>query len=207
MADLCRLADVHFSYGSERVLRGVDLGITRKAVWGMVGDNGSGKSTILKILAGILRPDSGCLYAPGGRPRIGYMPENCMWYPDQTGAQILRYFSKYSGADACEQKVLLKRVGLWPARDKKVGGYSKGMRQKLGMAQAISGNPNLLILDEPTNGLDPRSICDFYEILSESVALGMTVILSSHLLSELDGRITHVAHLSKGRISWNGSWY
>ena len=205
MSELCRLRDVHMGYGREEVLCGVELAISRGAIWGLVGDNGSGKSTLLKVMAGILRPARGWLEAPGDKPRIGYMPENCQWYPHMTGAQVLRYFARYSGAGIDEQEAILKRVGLWAARDKKIGAYSKGMRQKLGLAQAIAGDPELLILDEPTNGLDPRGIIDFYAILQERVAAGATVLLSSHLLAELDGRISHVAFLCGGRIVDSGA--
>lgn len=200
----CRLHSIRKRYGREEVLRGVDLGLEKGSIVGLVGDNGSGKSTLLKILAGILRPDAGALNAPTGRPRVGYMPENCQWYPYLTGAQVLRYFGRYTGATPAEQAEVLARVGLWEARDKKVRAYSKGMRQKLGLAQAISGAPDLLVLDEPTNGLDPHGIIDFYAILHERVAAGTTVILSSHLLTELDGRITHLALLYGGTIVTSG---
>lgn len=192
-------------YGREQVLQGVELAISRGAIWGLVGDNGSGKSTLLKILAGILRPDRGRLCAAGGKPQIGYMPENCLWYPYLTGAQVLRYFARYSGASDKAQQQILARVGLGEARDKKVGAYSKGMKQKLGLAQAIVGEPELLILDEPTNGLDPHGIVDFYKILQERVAAGATVVLSSHLLAELEGRISHIALLRGGRIAKSGA--
>ena len=202
--EFCRLRNVHMGYGREEVLHGVDLGLKRGSVVGLVGENGSGKSTLLKILAGILRPDAGTLQAPHGKPRIGYMPENCQWYPYLSGAQVLAYFARYTGASKEQTDQVLRRVGLWEARDKKVRAYSKGMRQKLGLAQAISGDPDLLILDEPTNGLDPRGIIDFYDILQERVAAGATAILSSHLLTELEGRITHIALLQGGRIATDG---
>lgn len=192
------------SYGREPVLTGADLAVGRSSIWGLVGDNGSGKSTLLKILAGILRPERGRFLAPQGNVRIGYMPENCQWYPHLTGAQVLRYFARYTGADDKAQEAVLDRVGLWAARDKKVRAYSKGMKQKLGLAQAIVGQPDLLILDEPTNGLDPRGIADFYQILKERVAAGAAVVLSSHLLAELDGRISHLALLRQGRIAVSG---
>jgi Cu-processing system ATP-binding protein len=203
--ELCRLNDIHMRYRKEEVLRGLGLGLPKHGIIGLVGENGSGKSTLLKILAGILRPDSGTLQAPAGRPRVGYMPENCQWYPHLSGAQVLRYFARFTGASSRDQEHILKQVGLWPARDKKLGAYSKGMRQKLGLAQAISGDPDLLVLDEPTNGLDPRGIIDFYHILRQRVEAGGTAILSSHLLTELEGRITHVAFLHGGRIIASGA--
>ena len=199
--ELCRLENIHMDYGDKPVLYGAELGISRGAIWGLVGDNGSGKSTLLKILAGILRPKQGRLHVPYGKPRIGYMPENCQWYPYLTGAQVLRYFARYTNADHQTQKETLDRVGLWAVRDKKIAAYSKGMKQKLGLAQAIVGQPDLLVLDEPTNGLDPRGIADFYQILHERVKAGATVVLSSHLLAELDGHISHIALLREGRIT------
>jgi len=202
---LCRLQYVHMGYGRERVLQGVDLAIERGSILGLVGENGSGKSTLLKILAGVLRPRSGTLVAPDGRPRIGYMPESSQWYPYLTGAQVLRYFAHYTGASAQEQSAILDQVGLAPHQDKKVGAYSKGMRQKLGLAQAILGSPDLIVLDEPTNGLDPPGILDFYGVLQERAAEGVAIVLSSHLLAEIEGRTTHVAFLRNGRIAASGS--
>ena len=202
--ELCRLEDIHMRYGREDVLRGVDLPIERGSILGLVGENGSGKSTLLKILAGILRPDRGRLVA-AGRPRLGYMPESSQWYPYLTGAQVLRYFARYTGVQRQEQDEILERVGLTGARDKKVSAYSKGMRQKLGLAQAILDAPDLLVLDEPTNGLDPPSIVNFYEILKERADEGVAVVLSSHLLAEIEGRTTHVAFLRHGSIAANGS--
>ncbi|MDA0334763.1 MAG: ABC transporter ATP-binding protein, partial [bacterium] len=141
MNELCRLHQIHMGYGREVVLRGVDLPIQRGSILGLVGENGSGKSTLLKILSGVLRPDSGDLRRAGGRPRVGYMPENCQWYPYLSGAQVLRYFASYVSASVNDQQAILTRVGLWEARDKKVAAYSKGMKQKLGLAQALLGAP------------------------------------------------------------------
>lgn len=196
----CRLGQIHMAYGKEQVLRGVDLLVPRGGILGLVGENGSGKSTLLRILAGVQRPDSGALVTVGPRPRVGYMPENCQWYPYLTGAETLSYFASFHGAGREAQEKLLRRVGLWPARDKKVGAYSKGMKQKLGLAQALLGDPDLLILDEPTNGLDPAGICEFYALLAERAALGVSVVLSSHLLAEIEDHLTHVAFLQDGLI-------
>jgi len=203
--ELCRLDGVHMRYGREEVLRGVSLSVERGSILGLIGENGSGKSTLLKILAGILRPNDGQLHAQGERPHVGYMPENCQWYPYLSGAQVLRYFARYSGASEEVQVETLARVGLAAARDKKVGAYSKGMKQKLGLAQAIIGAPDLLVLDEPTNGLDPRGISEFYEILQERAQSGTAIVLSSHLLAEIEGRITHAAFLRQGKIDASGA--
>ncbi len=202
---LCRLQQVHMGYGREQVLRGVDLGIERGTILGLVGENGSGKSTLLKILAGVLRPRSGTLVAAGARPRVGYMPESSQWYPYLTGAQVLQYFARFMGASTSAQDEILERVGLTPHRDKTVAAYSKGMRQKLGLAQAILGSPDLIVLDEPTNGLDPPGILDFYGILQERAEAGVAIVLSSHLLAEIEGRTTHVAFLRDGLIAASGS--
>ncbi|MFT5085755.1 MAG: Cu-processing system ATP-binding protein [Candidatus Latescibacterota bacterium] len=202
--ELCCLDGVYMRYGREEVLRGVSLSVERGSILGLIGENGSGKSTLLKILAGILRPNNGQLLARDGRPHVGYMPENCQWYPYLSGAQVLGYFARYSGASEERQAETLERVGLEAARDKKVGAYSKGMKQKLGLAQAIIGDPDLLVLDEPTNGLDPRGISKFYEILQERAQSGAAIVLSSHLLAEIEGRITHAAFLRQGKIASSG---
>ena len=203
--ELCRLRNVHLRYGRESVLRGIDLSIERGSILGLVGENGSGKSTLMKILAGILRPERGELVCSGRRPRIGYMPESSRWYPYLSGAQVLRYFARYAGVSNNEQDEILERVGLTAARDKKVNAYSKGMRQKLGLAQALLDAPDLLVLDEPTNGLDPHSIVNFYDILQERAERGVTAVLSSHLLTEIQGRTTHVAFLQDGQIAASGT--
>ena len=203
--ELCRLADVYMQYGRESVLRGVELTIERGSILGLVGENGSGKSTLLKILAGVLRPDRGELKTSGSRPRIGYMPESGQWYPHLTGAQVLGYFARFSGVSQEDQNEILETVGLAAARDKKVSAYSKGMRQKLGLAQALLEAPDLLVLDEPTNGLDPPSIVAFYDVLQERASHGVAVVLSSHLLAEIEGRTTHVAFLRDGCIAASGT--
>ncbi|MBT4099908.1 MAG: ABC transporter ATP-binding protein [Gemmatimonadetes bacterium] len=202
---LCRLQDIRMGYGGEQVLRGVDLAIEGGTILGLVGENGAGKSTLLKILAGVLRPVHGSLVAAGSRPRVGYMPESSQWYPYLSGAQVLRYFARYTGASKQAQDETLERVGLAAVRDKKLAAYSKGMRQKLGLAQAILGQPDLIVLDEPTNGLDPPGIIDFYQILQERAEQGVAIVLSSHLLAEIEGRTTHVAFLRDGQIAASGS--
>ncbi|MBT6625818.1 MAG: ATP-binding cassette domain-containing protein, partial [Gemmatimonadetes bacterium] len=116
---LCRLQDIRMGYGGEQVLRGVDLAIEGGTILGLVGENGAGKSTLLKILAGVLRPVHGSLVAAGSRPRVGYMPESSQWYPYLSGAQVLRYFARYTGASKQAQDETLERVGLAAVRDKK----------------------------------------------------------------------------------------
>lgn len=206
---MLELNNITKNFGEIRAVDSVSLKVLEGEMLGLVGPNGSGKSTLIKIMLGIARPTSGKVLLDNGemtdsrwkelRKRIGYMPERVSFYDNLTGRETLELFARVKGGDLGNIDNILRKVGLGDARDRKVGGYSKGMRQRLNFAQALSNDPDLLILDEPTSGLDPVGTKEFYGIL-ESVRARkkLTVILSSHILAEIEEKIDRVAIIKAG---------
>jgi ABC-2 type transport system ATP-binding protein len=198
-----------------QALAGLHLKVPRGAVFGLLGPNGAGKTTLVKLALGIAFPTGGralVLGRPAGdvatRARIGYLPENHRYPAHLTGSQVLDFFGRLSGLRSPErgQRVtsLLARVRLeeWAATP--VRKYSKGMMQRLGMAQAILSQPDLLILDEPTDGVDPVGRSEIRDLLLEQKARGATIFLNSHLLSEVERLCDQVAILKEGRLVREG---
>jgi len=204
------LQGVSRSFGAVQAVRAVDLEVRAGEIFGLIGPNGAGKSTLLRLLLGLIPADSGDLTiggvavaGPGFRElrrRIGYLPENVVFYDNLSGLETLRFFAdlRGTGRQACAE--LLERLGLAAAARRPVRGYSRGMRQRLGFAQALLGEPQLLVLDEPATGLDPAGVRDFYRILAELRARGATVILSSHNLAEIQDRVDRIGLIRDGRL-------
>ncbi|MBI1949767.1 MAG: ABC transporter ATP-binding protein [Acidobacteria bacterium] len=197
-------------------LRGLDLVVPRGQTFGLLGPNGAGKTTLVKLLLGIAFPTSGkatVLGRPSGhvptRRRIGYLPENHRYPPHLTGEQVLHHFGRLSGLGRPERtrrvEALLKRVRMEEWRAVRVHKYSKGMMQRLGMAQAILNDPDLLILDEPTDGVDPIGRREIRDLLLEQKQRGATIFLNSHLLSEVERLCDRVAILREGALLREGS--
>jgi len=203
------------AYGRQIALSGFDLTLRPGECLGLVGHNGAGKSTAIKLMLGLLRPRAGEIAAlgetptagaaAGARRRIGYLPEAVALYPSLTGAETLAFYARLKGRPVAANPALLERVGLADAARRRVGGYSKGMRQRLGLAQALLGEPRLLLLDEPTSGLDPAARQSFYAILRALRREGATILLSSHALAELEGQVDRVVVMSRGRKVVDGS--
>jgi Cu-processing system ATP-binding protein len=202
-------------YGDVEAVRGVDLRVEPGQVFGLIGHNGAGKSTLFKMMLGLVPASSGEIRIDGqsvAGPRfrevrrgIGYLPENVAFWDNLTGLETLAFFARLKGAPRGECTPLLERVGLTHAADRRVKGYSKGMRQRLGFAQALLGAPKLLFLDEPTTGLDPEGIREFYAIVRELRAGGATIVLTSHILSEIQERVDRIAVMRTGRIHATGT--
>jgi Cu-processing system ATP-binding protein len=202
-------------FGEIRAVDGVDLAVQEGEVFGLIGHNGAGKSTLMKMMLGLLRPDRGSIRVQGEpvrgprfrdvRRRIAYLPENVVFYDNLTGLETLRFFAELKGAPTRGCQALLEKVGIAHAAGRPVRGYSKGMRQRLGFAQALLGEPRLLFLDEPTTGLDPGGIREFYQILAELKTRGVTMILSSHNLAEIQERVDRLALMRLGRIQAAGT--
>jgi Cu-processing system ATP-binding protein len=212
---LIDLRSVGKRYGTLQAVDCVDLSVGRGRMVGLIGHNGAGKSTLFRMMLGLLAPTSGevriCGVRSGDgafrdvRRRIGYLPENFVAYDNLTGMELLHLFAdlKKVARSACGN--VLERVGLSSAADRRVSGYSKGMRQRLGFAQLLLGAPELVFLDEPTNGLDPDGIHDFYRILQELRAQGATIVITSHILAEIQERVDELVILSEGRIAAQGT--
>jgi ABC-2 type transport system ATP-binding protein len=199
-----------------RALDRLDLKVPRGSVYGLLGPNGAGKTTLVKLALGIAFATEGSatvLGAPAGdvdtRLRIGYLPENHRYPPHLTGAQVLDFFGRLSCIREPERtrrvELLLRRVRMDEWRELPVRRYSKGMMQRLGMAQAILNEPDLLILDEPTDGVDPVGRQELRDLLLEQKARGATIFLNSHLLSEVERVCDRVAILKEGRLVREGS--
>jgi ABC-2 type transport system ATP-binding protein len=198
--------------GPVAALQGIDLDVP-SGMFGLLGPNGAGKTTLMRILAGLLEPTSGSFALDGEDytdrpemiwPRLGYLPQEFGFYPHLTGEKMLAYLLRLKGVRApggikklCGE--LLERVNLTFAARRKVRGYSGGMKQRLGIAQAIAGNPRLVIVDEPTAGLDPEERLRFYRLLSE-LAVDRTVILSTHIVEDVAVLCPSFAVIRAGRL-------
>lgn len=200
-------------------LRAVDhlgLSIPRGGVFGLLGPNGSGKSTTIKIMLGLMQPTSGTCRVLGGsaadpevRRRIGYLPESPDFYRFLTGWELVEFYGRMSGLSGAalgrSVERVLEWVGLVEASRRKIGTYSKGMLQRAGLAQALVHDPDLIILDEPTAGVDPIGAQMIAEIIRALKASGKSVLLSSHLLAQVEGVCDRVAILDRGKVVLEGS--
>ncbi|MFB2530632.1 ATP-binding cassette domain-containing protein [Paracoccus sp. p4-l81] len=178
----------------------------------LLGHNGAGKSTLMKIVLGLIPFDGGEVAVAGAAPgsatarRVtAYLPENAAFHPALTGRQMVAHYLRLRGQHARLAGDLLDRVGLSHAADRRIGTYSKGMRQRVGLAQALIGQPDLMILDEPTSGLDPVSRRDFYALLDDLAAQGTAILLSSHALTEVEARTDQILILSRGVLVAQGT--
>lgn len=213
MSATVELENVSKAFGSLHAVRDVSFSLGEGEIVALVGHNGAGKTTIIKMMLGLLRPTAGAVRILGGdssdaagvRARLGYLPENVSFNPMLTGRETLQFYAALKRAERSQAEELLARVGLAGAARQRVRTYSKGMRQRLGLAQALLGRPKVLLLDEPTTGLDPASRRDLYRLLEELRQDGATILLSSHVLSELEGRAGHVIIMSKGRKVADGT--
>jgi len=201
-------------YGQIEAVREVSFELGAGEIVALVGHNGAGKTTLLKLMLGLVHPTSGTVRvldedpAAGefeARQRLGYMPENVSFNPALTARELLSFYARLKDQPVSLALELLHRVGLGSASSRRVGTYSKGMRQRLGLAQALIGEPQVLLLDEPTSGLDPALRLDFYDIVEARRAAGATVVLSSHALAELGDRAGRIIIMDRGTMVANGS--
>jgi Cu-processing system ATP-binding protein len=202
------------SYGRIHALREVSFDLAPKRICALVGHNGAGKTTLIKLMLGLIHPSGGAIRVLGDDPAageflarrmLGYLPENVGFNAALTGRETLSFYARLKHLKPVTAWSLLDRVGLGDAADRRVGTYSKGMRQRLGLAQALLGRPRILLLDEPTTGLDPALRQTFYDILRELRDDGATVLISSHALSELEGRAEHVLIMNRGILVAQGT--
>lgn len=198
-------------YGHQQALDGLDMEVGQGTLFGLLGPNGAGKSTTLRILSGLVRSNRGRARLFGtdvrrhtrATARTAFLIENAVFPPHLTARQALRRVARFAGLPYDETP--LERVGMTYARNRKAGGYSHGMRQRLGLACALLGSPDLLVLDEPQNGLDPEGLRTIRTILREEHARGATVLVSVHRLAEVEGLCTHAAILVAGKAVRQGA--
>lgn len=197
-------------YGRQLAVHDVSMEIPRGSIYGLIGPNGAGKSTILKMLTGLLRPSGGKIYV-FGEPwqrkhleRIGALIESPALYGNLTAVENLLVHTHLMGLPKERIREVLETVDLKDTGKKLASQFSMGMKQRLGIAIALLGNPELLILDEPTNGLDPIGIQELRELIRSFPKRGITVILSSHILSEVSQIVDHIGILREGELKYQG---
>jgi Cu-processing system ATP-binding protein len=200
------------AFGGVKALTDVSLRVAPGERVALLGHNGAGKSTLMKVILGLITADSGeisvCGAAPGNteaRAHVAYLPENAAFHSALTGLEQITYYMRLRNEPVSGAMELLDRVGLAHAAKRRIGTYSKGMRQRVGLAQALIGQPRLLVLDEPTSGLDPVSRRDFYELLDGLAADGAAILLSSHALTEVEARTDQLLILSGGKMVAEGT--
>ena len=194
-------------------LDGLDIEIEKGEIYGLLGPNGAGKTTALKIITGLIRPTSGEINIFGqkdplkARDRIGFLPENPSFYPHLTGGELLNFYAGLYGKEITENEVYekLSMVGLDKSMNKRIGGYSKGMVQRIGVVQSIIGDPDFIILDEPLSGLDPVGRREIKDLIVELNKKGKTVLFSSHILSDVEAICSRVGIIINGKMKQVGA--
>lgn len=210
-----RVSGLTRSFGRKRAVDGVDLTVERGEIMGFLGPNGAGKTTLMNMVMGLVKPDGGdieLLGVPGGarhrrvRLRVGYLQEKPRIYPELSGRAYLELFARLYGVPEAKKRVgdALDRVGLHAAADRALGTYSRGMQQRTCLARVMLHEPEFLILDEPTLGLDPTGVAGMRDILREMRAAGTTLFFSSHQLAEMERICDRVAFMKDGRLVASG---
>ena len=201
-------------YGKQVAVEDVSLEVARGEVVGLLGPNGAGKTSVIKMLLGLVRPDAGEVLLlgrpasdPTSRARVGYLPELFRYQPWLTAAEVLALHVRLSGIDVGrqQQRDCLDLVGLGSRGDDRLGGFSKGMQQRLGLAVALVAGPELVVLDEPTSALDPLGRVDVRDIVLELRSRGVAVLLNSHLIGEVERVCDRVVILDRGRVASSGT--
>lgn len=192
--------------GKAPVLQNVTLGVAAGERVALLGHNGAGKSTLIKAVLGLMPFEAGTIHVAGqvpdsraARAAVAFLPEAVSFHPALSGREQMTLFARLSGTKT-DVSALLERVGLADALDRRIGTYSKGMRQRLGLAQVLLGEPKLALLDEPTSGLDPISRQDLYAIIDELAAQGTAVLIASHALTEVEAQTDRIAILRNGHL-------
>ena len=211
MSAILQINNIRKSYSSVRALNDVSLTVPTGSVYGILGPNGSGKTTLLGILMSVLRPQSGQFdwfdgqHGDAYRKEIGCLLETPNFYQYLSAEENLRITVSISDrGDESDIERVLKMVGLYERRKHRFGTYSLGMKQRLAIGAALLGNPSVLVLDEPTNGLDPVGIAEIRQLIKDLHLAGHTILIASHLLDEVEKVCTHVAILKKGIVLADG---
>ena len=213
--NIVELQQVEKSYQGVNALHQLNLELKQGEVLGLFGHNGAGKTTTIKLILGLIAATAGQVRVFGEDPtqseartlrrQLGFLQENVSFYDQLTGLEVLQYFARLKGISKQSCHALLEQVGLSQAGKRRVKTYSKGMRQRLGLAQALLGEPKLLLLDEPTVGLDPIATQDFYRRIEQLKQQGCTVILCSHVLPGVEKYIDRALILGRGKLLAEGS--
>jgi len=209
-APAIRLQHAAVGYGERRIWEGLDLTVPAGEFLAVLGPNGAGKTTLLKVVLGLMRPTSGSVtLGVNGLAELGYLPENPYFYDYLTGSEFLRFCARLFSLGARERdervKAILVDVGLERAAGVQLRKYSKGMLQRIGIAQALINEPRFVLLDEPMTGLDPIGRVEVKEIIQRLHERGTTVLFNSHILADVAALCTRIAIMRDGRVIWTGS--
>lgn len=206
---MVKITNLTKQYNSFSVLRGLDMNIEKGDVYGFIGRNGCGKSTTMNIICNIIPKDGGEIFLGGGNPvKIGYLPESPMLFGYMNAVEYLEYIAaccEYQGDIKKRVEEVLDIVGLRNAKLRRVKGYSRGMNQRLGIGAAILNNPELLIFDEPTSALDPQGRIEVINIIENLKSIGSTIILSTHILSDVERVANKIGIMNNGIIVEEGN--
>ena len=209
ISGLHKTVAVGFLRRKVEILKGVDLTVNRNEVFGLLGPNGAGKTTTIKVALGLMKPTAGTIHlGVDGLAHVGYLPENPYFYDYLSGAEFLGFCARLFGLDAAARhervEQLLSDVGLQDAAGTHLRKYSKGMLQRIGIAQALVNDPDLVLLDEPMTGLDPVGRVEVKRIIERLHERGKTVMFNSHILSDVHELCTRIAIMREGRVVWQG---
>ncbi len=206
---MVRIRDLRKKYGAIPVLNGLSMDIEDGDVYGFLGRNGCGKTTTMNIICNIIPKDEGEITLGGGKPiKVGYLPESPMIYGYMTAREYLEYIaacSEWQGDVNKRVAEVLEVVGLSKAANQRAKGFSRGMTQRLGMGAAILGNPELLIFDEPTSALDPQGRAEVIAIINRLKSMGCTIVLSTHILSDVERVANRIGIMRNGTLAEEGS--
>ena len=210
MSAIAQWSGVTRRYGNVVAVHDVTLELHAGEATALVGHNGAGKTTLIKLLLGLVRPDEGAVRVSGvdpagaqgaeARRTLGFLPENVAFHGAMTGNELMSFYAGLKRHSPRRNPELLSLVGIADAADRRVSTYSKGMRQRLGIAQALIGEPRLLLFDEPTSGLDPASRIDVFNTIDMLRGSGATVLVCTHALAEVENRVDRVAVMHRGRL-------
>lgn len=198
------------TFNKTTAVSNLTFNIKKGEIFGFLGPNGAGKTTTIKAMLGLLYPDKGSIlingydifkYGKSLKKKIGYMPELVAFYDNLTAIKNLEFYAELKNIPKKECRILLSDLGLEEHINKRVGGFSKGMKQRLGLARAILGNPSIIILDEPTSGLDPRGVKLIRDKIKQIANTGTTFFISSHILSEIEAVCTQIGIINRGILT------
>ncbi|WP_207435552.1 ABC transporter ATP-binding protein [Sabulibacter ruber] len=210
MAEILTIQGLSKRYGAVQALDQLSINVPQGSIYGLLGPNGSGKTTTLGIVLDVINPSGGSFQwfgqpaSKSTKRRIGALLETPNFYPYLTGEENLRISADVKGVDHSRIPATLETVGLGKRRNDKFKGYSLGMKQRLAIGAALLGDPEVLVLDEPTNGLDPEGIAEVRQLILDIAAQGKTILLASHLLDEVEKVCTHMAVLRSGKLKAQG---
>ena len=190
------------SFGKAQILHDINLSVGRGEVYGLIGQNGAGKTTLLRLISGLMKPTHGSISVNTSRPYIGYMPQNCRFDDNNNVANTVAFFSSTKKARISDNLALCDRLELDVG--KKVKHLSPGQQKKLQIVIAMTGEPDFYVLDEPTAGLDPKATHEMTEVIKSLRQTGKSMLVSSHMLSDMDEICTHAAIIDKGCLAYAG---